>query len=135
MGRPSFAKSGQSRQRPHRAYRFKLGFHSWAAWVDAAELVTKSRHHAANDEFLRSLLQMNPQMREMMEQHPELRQMLHDDGFMQQSLETFRNPSMMREMLRSTDRAMSHIESVPGGFDALRHMYEELARKENMDPA
>merc|ERR1719252_269863 len=70
-----------------------------------------------------------------MEQHPELRQMLHDDGFMQQSLETFRNPSMMREMLRSTDRAMSHIESVPGGFDALRHMYEELARKENMDPS
>eukprot|EP00746_Dinoflagellata_sp_MGD_P161942 gnl/MRDRNA2_/MRDRNA2_89293_c0_seq1.p1 gnl/MRDRNA2_/MRDRNA2_89293_c0~~gnl/MRDRNA2_/MRDRNA2_89293_c0_seq1.p1 ORF type:complete len:435 (+),score=111.42 gnl/MRDRNA2_/MRDRNA2_89293_c0_seq1:62-1366(+) len=86
-------------------------------------------------EFLRSLLQMNPQMREMMEQHPELRQMLHDDGFMQQSLETFRNPSMMREMLRSTDRAMSHIESVPGGFDALRHMYDELARKENMDPS
>jgi len=86
-------------------------------------------------EFMRSLLQMNPQMRDLMEQHPELRQMLHDDGFMQQSLETFRNPSMMREMLRSTDRAMSHIESVPGGFDALRHMYDELARKENMDPS
>jgi len=70
-----------------------------------------------------------------MEHHPELRQMLHDDGFMQQSLETFRNPSMMREMLRSTDRAMSHIESVPGGFDALRHMYDDLSRKENMDPS
>jgi len=86
-------------------------------------------------EFLRSLLQMNPQMRELMEQHPKLRQMLHDDGFMQQSLEAFRNPSMMREKLRSTDRAMSHIESVPGGFDALRHMYDELAKKENADPS
>lgn len=85
-------------------------------------------------EFLRSLLQMNPQMRDMMEQHPELRSMLHDDAFMQDSLEKFRNPSMMREMLRSTDRAMSHIEAVPGGFDALRHMYDELAKKENVDP-
>ena len=29
----------------------------------------------------------------------------------------------MREMMRSTDRAMSNIESHPEGFNALRRMY------------
>lgn len=36
-----------------------------------------------------------------------------------------RNPNMMQEMTRTTDRAMNNIEAMPGGFDALRRMYTQ----------
>jgi len=32
----------------------------------------------------------------------------------------------MREMMRNSDRAMSNIEGMPGGFDALRRLYTDI---------
>ena len=32
----------------------------------------------------------------------------------------------MREMTRSTDRALSNIEAMPGGFNALARMYTQV---------
>ncbi len=40
--------------------------------------------------------------------------MLDDQQFLQQSIQMFRNPSIMRELMRNTDRAMSSIENVQG---------------------
>jgi ubiquilin len=37
-----------------------------------------------------------------------------------------RNPSLMNEMMRNTDRQMANIEMMPGGFDALRRMHENI---------
>lgn len=37
-----------------------------------------------------------------------------------------RNPELMREMMRNTDRAMSNVEAHPEGFNALRRMYETV---------
>eukprot|EP01054_Gregarina_sp_Poly1_P001151 Gregarina_sp_Poly_1__1150@NODE_127_length_13318_cov_461_829220_g113_i0_p9_GENE_NODE_127_length_13318_cov_461_829220_g113_i0NODE_127_length_13318_cov_461_829220_g113_i0_p9_ORF_typecomplete_len179_score28_10UBA/PF00627_31/6_9e03UBA/PF00627_31/7_4e03UBA/PF00627_31/4_1e07HOIPUBA/PF16678_5/4_6e03HOIPUBA/PF16678_5/1_8e06_NODE_127_length_13318_cov_461_829220_g113_i015282064 len=37
-----------------------------------------------------------------------------------------RNPSVMREMMRHSDRALSNIDAMPGGFDALRQVYKEV---------
>lgn len=37
-----------------------------------------------------------------------------------------RNPNAMREAMRSQDLAMSQIENLPGGFNALRRMFEEV---------
>lgn len=37
-----------------------------------------------------------------------------------------RNPNAMREMMRSQDLAMSQLENLPGGFNALRRMYEDV---------
>ena len=79
-----------------------------------------------NPEVMRSLINMNPQMKQLMEQNPELGHMLNDPEFLQRSIEAFRNPAVMRELMRNTDRAMSNIESIPGGFAALRKMHEEL---------
>jgi ubiquilin len=45
---------------------------------------------------------------------------------MRQSLEMMRNPAAMREAMRSQDLAMSHLENIPGGFNAMRRMYEEV---------
>merc|ERR1719386_202003 len=65
-------------------------------------------------------------MRELMHRHPDIQDMLHDPEFMQQSLESFRNPSMMREMLRSTERAMQAIDATPGGLEMLQAMNGQI---------
>ena len=33
---------------------------------------------------------------------------------------------LMREMTRNMDRAMSNLESMPGGFNALRQVHEQI---------
>lgn len=76
-----------------------------------------------NPEMIRAAIESNPAMREVMERNPEVAHMLNDPALLRQSLETARNPELMREMMRSTDRAMSNIEAHPEGFNALRRMY------------
>jgi ubiquilin len=79
-----------------------------------------------NPETLRSILGTNPQMQELLRQNPELNSMINDPQFLQQTAEAMRNPAMMREMMRNTDRAMSNIESLPGGSAALHKLYNEI---------
>lgn len=42
------------------------------------------------------------------------------------SLEMMRNPSLMNEMMRNADRAMSNIENHPEGFGLLRRLYTNV---------
>ncbi|XP_051144913.1 ubiquitin domain-containing protein DSK2b-like [Andrographis paniculata] len=79
-----------------------------------------------NPEVMRSLIMSNPQMREIIDRNPELAHILNDPGILRQTLEAARNPELMREMMRNTDRAMSNIESSPEGFNMLRRMYENV---------
>ncbi|XP_073045453.1 ubiquitin domain-containing protein DSK2b-like isoform X3 [Primulina eburnea] len=79
-----------------------------------------------NPEIMRSLIMSNPQMREIIDRNPELAHILNDPGVLRQTLEAARNPELMREMMRNTDRAMSNIESSPEGFNMLRRMYENV---------
>ncbi|GAB2291637.1 hypothetical protein Dimus_025893 [Dionaea muscipula] len=79
-----------------------------------------------NPELMRSLIMSNPQMREIIDRNPELAHILNDPSILRQTLETARNPELMREMMRNTDRAMSNIESSPEGFNMLRRMYENV---------
>lgn len=80
----------------------------------------------SNPDTMRSLMGSNPQMAQLMEQNPELNNLMNDPEFLQQSMEAMRNPNVMREMMRNTDRAMSNIESLPGGSAALHKMYNEV---------
>lgn len=43
-----------------------------------------------------------------------------------QTIELARNPSMLQELMRSHDRAISNLESIPGGYSALRRMYRDI---------
>ncbi|XWS40283.1 hypothetical protein CRYUN_Cryun18bG0127500 [Craigia yunnanensis] len=79
-----------------------------------------------NPELMRSLIMSNPQMHEIIDRNPELGHILNDPSILQQTLEAARNPELMREMMRNTDRAMSNIESSPEGFNMLRRMYENV---------
>lgn len=81
-------------------------------------------------DFLRSLLKMDPRLSKLLERCPELQNMLHDPEFMKQSTEALRNPVHLRDVLRSTDRSMSHLEEklLGGGFDVLRSLCEDIDR-------
>ncbi|XP_062200596.1 ubiquitin domain-containing protein DSK2a-like [Phragmites australis] len=79
-----------------------------------------------NPDLIRDMIMNNPQMREIMDQNPDLAHVLNDPSVLRQTLEAARNPEIMREMMRNTDRAMSNIESSPEGFNMLRRMYETV---------
>jgi len=81
-------------------------------------------------DFLRSLLKMDPRLSKLLESCPELQTMLHDPEFMKQATEALRNPVHFRDVLRSTDRSMSHLEEklLGGGFDVLRSLCEDIDR-------
>merc|ERR1719261_429452 len=81
-----------------------------------------------NPEMMRAMMQANPQMRALMESNPELAHVLNDPQLLRQSLQAQRNPQLMREQMRSTDRALSNIEAHPGGHNMLRRMYDTVQR-------
>jgi len=78
-----------------------------------------------NPETIRMMVQSNPMMRAMIEQNPQMEQMLTDPQLMRQAMQAATNPAVMQELLRSQDRALANIESLPGGHNALRRMYEQ----------
>ncbi|XXG60005.1 hypothetical protein AAC387_Pa04g1993 [Persea americana] len=79
-----------------------------------------------NPDMMRNMIMSNPQMREIIDRNPELAHILNDPSILRQTLDAARNPELMREMMRNTDRAMSNIESSPEGFNMLRRMYETV---------
>ena len=80
----------------------------------------------SNPDFMSSMLESNPQMQNILNTNPELRQALRDPETMRRSMEMMRDPSMMQQMMRNQDLAMSQIENMPGGYNALRRMYEDV---------
>mmetsp|Transcript_10060 Transcript_10060/g.17681 ORF Transcript_10060/g.17681 Transcript_10060/m.17681 type:complete len:438 (+) Transcript_10060:136-1449(+) len=79
-----------------------------------------------NPEIMRSMMMSNPEMRSLLEQNPQLRHALNDPELLRQSMNAARNPAMMQEMMRNQDRALANIESLPGGYNALRRMYHDV---------
>jgi len=81
-------------------------------------------------DFLRSLLKMDPRLSKLLENCPDLQSMLHDPDFMKQATEALRNPVHVRDVLRSTDRSIAHLEEklLGGGFDVLRSLCEDIDR-------
>ncbi|KAJ3336861.1 Ubiquilin-3 [Gonapodya sp. JEL0774] len=79
-----------------------------------------------NPEMMRQMMMADPRIRQMAETNPEFRQIINDDGFMRQTAQLARNPSLMNEMMRNQDRALAHIENIPGGFQALSSMHRQL---------
>lgn len=106
-----------------------------------------------NPEMLRSMMMANPQVRQLMETNPEIGQMMSDPQFLRQVRSPFvislfrtyhrcfrgllqcdhlkvmdmaRNPELSREMRRNADRAIANLEAIPGGFNHLQRMYNQI---------
>ncbi|XP_043247176.1 ubiquilin-4-like [Amphibalanus amphitrite] len=80
----------------------------------------------SNPDVMRQLMQSNPQMQQLMERNPEITHMLNNPELLRQTMELARNPAMMQELVRQQDRAMSNLESIPGGFSALQRVYRDI---------
>ncbi|XP_060033491.1 ubiquilin-3 [Erinaceus europaeus] len=83
----------------------------------------------SNTCLMRQLVMDNPHMQQLIQHNPEIGHILNNPEIMRQTLEFLRNPAMMQEMMRSQDRALSNLESIPGGYNVLRTMYTDI-----MDP-
>lgn len=71
------------------------------------------------------MLQSNPTLRQLLERNPQLRHALSDPKTLRDLLEMSGNPRAMQEMMRGHDRALSNIENLPGGFQALQQFYTQ----------
>jgi len=69
---------------------------------------------------------MNPMMQQLIERNPEINHLLNNNEILRHSMEMIRNPAAFQELMRTQDRALSNLESLPGGYNALRRMYTEL---------
>merc|ERR1712088_1298813 len=85
-----------------------------------------TRSMTSNPEMVRSMIQGNPQMRQLIERNPEVGHMLNNPDILRQTMEIARNPAMLQELMRNQDRAMSNLESLPGGQNALQRMYRDI---------
>ncbi|KAM9658634.1 ubiquilin-3 [Trichechus inunguis] len=83
----------------------------------------------SNTGLVHQLVLDNPHMQQLIQHNPEIGHILNNPEIMRQTLEFLRNPAMMQEMMRSQDRALSNLESIPGGYNVLRTMYTDI-----MDP-
>lgn len=79
-----------------------------------------------NPDTMRSIITSNPQMQELMQRNPEISHMLNNPELLRQTMELARNPAMLQELMRSHDRAISNLESVPGGYNALQRIYRDI---------
>lgn len=77
-------------------------------------------------ETMRRLITDNPQMQELLERNPDINQLLNNPDMLRQTMDLARSPSVYQELLRSHDRRMTNIESVPGGYNALQRMYRDI---------
>ena len=71
-------------------------------------------------------MEANPEMRALTEANPELRAALSDPDALRRYARMMRDPQAVRDMMRQQDLAMSNLEAMPGGFNALRRMYEDV---------
>ncbi|XP_006885718.1 PREDICTED: ubiquilin-3-like [Elephantulus edwardii] len=83
----------------------------------------------SNSDLVRHLVLDNPHMQQLIQNNPEIGHILNNPEIMRQTVEFLRNPALMQEMMRSQDRALSNLESIPGGYNVLRSMYTDI-----MDP-
>lgn len=80
----------------------------------------------SNTDYVRTILTSSPQMQQLMERNPEISHLLNNPELLRQTMDMVRNPAALQELMRTQDRALSNLESVPGGYNALRRMYTEL---------
>lgn len=84
------------------------------------------QHLTSNPELFRSMMESNPAIQDLIRRNPEVGHVLNDPQMLRQSLEMARNPAMQAEMIRQHDRALSNVESMPGGFNLLSRMYSDV---------
>ncbi|XP_065738371.1 ubiquilin-3 [Phocoena phocoena] len=80
----------------------------------------------SNTGLVRQLVLDNPHMQQLIQHNPEIGYILNSPEIMRQTMEFLCKPATMQEMMRSQDRALRNLESIPGGYNVLRTMYTDI---------
>ncbi|XP_062983940.1 ubiquilin-1-like [Elgaria multicarinata webbii] len=67
-----------------------------------------------------------PQMQQLAEQNPEINHNLNNSEFLREMIDVATSPAVMDEIIRNHDRALSNLESIPGGYSALQQLYNDI---------
>lgn len=87
---------------------------------------------SANPDLMVDMMQQsNPALKKMLDENPQMRHLLRDPQHITEILEANNDPSKMREMQRGQDRALSNIENMPGGMQALESLYLSATEAED----
>ncbi|XP_062983873.1 LOW QUALITY PROTEIN: ubiquilin-1-like [Elgaria multicarinata webbii] len=63
-----------------------------------------------------------PQMQQLAEQN----HIFNNSKFLREMINVATSPAVMDEIIRSHDRALSNLESIPGGYSALQQLYNDI---------
>jgi hypothetical protein len=86
---------------------------------------TSSVQNSNLGDVLRNFGSGDDRIQNVVESNPELRAMIEDPEQMRSMMEIASNPQLRLEYMRNMDRALSNIESLPGGFNALASMMND----------
>ncbi|XP_026577416.1 ubiquilin-1-like [Pseudonaja textilis] len=77
-------------------------------------------------EQVRQMIMSVPQMQQLAEQNPEIHHILNNSEFLREMIDVATSPAVMDEIIRNHDRALSNLESTPGGYSALQQLYNDI---------
>uniref|UniRef100_A0ACB8FGX7 Uncharacterized protein n=1 Tax=Sphaerodactylus townsendi TaxID=933632 RepID=A0ACB8FGX7_9SAUR len=91
------------------------------------ELIREVMQNLLGDtEQVRQMILSIPQMQQLAEQNPEIVHILSNVDFLQEMTDGATSPAVMDEIIRNHDRALSNLESIPGGYSALQQLYQDI---------
>ncbi|XP_044762366.1 ubiquilin-3-like [Coccinella septempunctata] len=79
-----------------------------------------------DENTVRAILTQIPQIQALVEANPEFSQIINNPELIRQTINMATNPSLMQEVMRQQDRALSNIESLPGGTQILEQMFRNV---------
>eukprot|EP01029_Cantina_marsupialis_P028662 TRINITY_DN777844_c0_g1_i1.p1 TRINITY_DN777844_c0_g1~~TRINITY_DN777844_c0_g1_i1.p1 ORF type:complete len:510 (-),score=223.56 TRINITY_DN777844_c0_g1_i1:127-1656(-) len=80
----------------------------------------------SNPDFMRSMMETNPQLQALLQANPHMRSMLEDPETLRMIGEAASNPEARRHMMQQHDAALRNIESHPQGMDAIRSIFNDV---------
>nr|XP_056714732.1 ubiquilin-1-like [Euleptes europaea] len=91
------------------------------------ELISEVMQNLFGDtEQVRQMILSIPQMQQLAEQNPEISHILTNSDFMREMTDGATSSAVMDEIIRNHDRALSNLESIPGGYSALQQLYNDI---------
>lgn len=96
------------------------------------ELISEVMQHPlvqnlfGDTEQVRQMILSVPQMQQLAEQNPEISHILNNSDFLREMIDIATSPAVMDEIIRNHDRALSNLESIPGGYSALQQLYNDI---------
>jgi len=95
-------------------------------WMDEMLNNPLIQNFLSNPDLVRSILTNSPWSRNLIENNPEMKQILESPETIQLMTDMIRNPSLRDEFIRNSDRAISQIENIPGGFNLLHRVHNQM---------